>query len=107
MEIGASMAPRRQASSQGAAHTRPQTDAKGLGARATRKAVLVAPVRDELHVAPRIGRHGAPRLHLTCAFQSSMAGRRTRIDMALVGASEHTGAPRTGRESVAVRRGTL
>ena len=34
--IGASIAPRRQASSQGAAHTRPQTDANGFGARATR-----------------------------------------------------------------------
>ncbi len=36
IEIGASIEPRRQASSQGAAQTRPQTDAKGFGARATR-----------------------------------------------------------------------
>ena len=38
IEIGASIAPRRHASSHGAAHTRPQTDANGFGARATRKA---------------------------------------------------------------------
>ena len=36
MEMGASMLPRRHASSQGAAQTRPQTEANGLGARATR-----------------------------------------------------------------------
>ena len=36
MAMGASMAPRRQASSQGAAQTRPQTEANGFGARATR-----------------------------------------------------------------------
>jgi hypothetical protein len=36
IEIGASIEPRRQASSQGAAQTRPQTEAKGFGARATR-----------------------------------------------------------------------
>jgi hypothetical protein len=38
MAMGESIAPRRQASSQGAAQTRPQTEANGLGARATRKA---------------------------------------------------------------------
>ena len=36
IEIGASIAPRRQASSHGAAQTRPQTEANGFGARATR-----------------------------------------------------------------------
>ena len=34
MATGASMLPRRQAASHGAAQTRPQTDAKGLGPRA-------------------------------------------------------------------------
>jgi hypothetical protein len=34
--MGASIEPRRHASSHGAAHTRPQTDANGFGARATR-----------------------------------------------------------------------
>jgi hypothetical protein len=38
IEIGASMLPRRHASSHGAAHTRPHTEAKGFGARATRNA---------------------------------------------------------------------
>ena len=36
--MGASIAPRRHASSQGAAHTRPHTEANGFGARATRYA---------------------------------------------------------------------
>jgi len=43
IEIGASITPRRQASSQGAAQTRPQTDANGLGERATRKASSFLP----------------------------------------------------------------
>ncbi len=36
MAIGVSISPRRHASSHGAAHTRPHTEAKGLGSRAVR-----------------------------------------------------------------------
>ena len=36
MAIGRSIWPRRQASSQGAAHTRPHTEANGFGSRAVR-----------------------------------------------------------------------
>ena len=36
MAMGESISPRRHASSQGAAHTRPQTEANGLGSRAVR-----------------------------------------------------------------------
>jgi hypothetical protein len=38
METGESIAPLRQASSQGAAQTRPQMEARGFGPLATRKA---------------------------------------------------------------------
>ena len=38
MATGASSVPRRQAASHGAAHTRPQIEAKGLGSRAIRYA---------------------------------------------------------------------
>ena len=82
MEMGASMAPRRQASSQGAAHTRPQTEAKGLGARATRKASSSRPSAMSCTYRPASVRTGQPAWHLTWAFQCSISGKLTRTLMA-------------------------
>jgi len=65
IEIGASIAPRRQASSQGAAQTRPQMDAKGLGDRATRKASLSRPSAMSWTYRPASVATGQPAWHLT------------------------------------------
>ncbi len=57
--IGRSIAPRRQASSHGAAHTRPHTEANGFGRRAVRYASLVVAVGDRGDVHPGVGVHRA------------------------------------------------
>ena len=101
MEIGASMAPRRQASSHGAAQTRPQTEANGFGARATRKASSGAAVGDELDVAAGVGRDRAAGLALDlrlpvleigepdanaqpCLASAEVSVRRRRTGMTIV-----------------------
>ncbi len=62
--IGASMAPRRQASSQGAAQTRPQTEANGIGRARDQEGLLVAALGDQLDVAAGVRRDGTARLAL-------------------------------------------
>src|SRR4029453_6555022 len=63
--IGASTVPRRHAGSQGAAHTRPQIDANGFGARAMRYASRYRPSAIAVTYAPasvwtgQAARHGS------------------------------------------------
>ena len=78
MAIGASMAPRRQTSSHGAAQTRPHTDAKGFGARATRYASSRRPSASNCTYRPASVATGQPAWHFTCAFQCASCGSVTR-----------------------------
>src|ERR1039458_9300342 len=85
--MGASIEPRRQASLHGAAHTRPHTDANGLGARATRNASSSRPSAMSWTYRPASVATGQPAWHLTCAFQWSRSGSRTEIAIAVEGCS--------------------
>lgn len=73
--IGPSTAPRRHATSHGAAHTRPQTEANGFGARATRYASSFRPSAISWTYRPASVATGHPDWHLTWAFQCSTTGR--------------------------------
>ena len=72
--IGASTVPRRHAVSHGAAHTRPQIDANGLGARAIRYASAIATLGDRGHVRAR--RRCAPGTRRGTARSPRASARR-------------------------------
>ena len=55
MAMGRSISPRRQASSHGAAQTRPQTEANGFGQPGRQIGQLVVAVGDRGHVHPGVG----------------------------------------------------
>ncbi len=102
---GSSIFPRRHASSHGAAHTRPHTDANGFGPRATRKASRSFPCAISVTYAPASVPTGHAAAHGTLRWNACASGTAAGNGGPVGTTASRTASGRRGRIPAAVRSG--